>query len=157
MKSIFGLPGIAPIAVVSMLTIAATGCGETEPFAYEGLAQTHQLIEKSTLSKIVKEHRTRADVIGLLGEPDKTNEEVRSIGYQRCTLSDGRTVSVFFLVPVWTASVEVRDCQRAGVWFDQEARAIAWDAERDTSYGELEHAVGNSLEDWLAKPGGSRD
>lgn len=138
---------------VATCVVLLTGCiGDTVPFAYDGLEDSGLAISKSTLQRIIDDHLTREETIRLLGKPDGTNSEVRSIGYERCTDSKGYTSSWFF-VPVWVRPVDVMDCQRAGVWFDDQDRAHAWDATRETG-----EAVGfsTSLDEWLAVPGGSR-
>lgn len=140
------------ILSLAALSIALVACvGESMPYGYERIRRSDQYISEKALSTIVDGKLSRADVIQRLGKPDAVNEEARSIGYERCISSEAYTIPVVVVpLPIPMRRFEITDCSRAGIWFDEQDRATAWNELRRTS-DEDEPQV--PLRDWLAFPG----
>jgi hypothetical protein len=98
---------------------------------------------------------SRAEVIQRLGEPDAVNEDARSIGYERCISSKAYTIPVVLVpLPIPMRRFDITDCSRAGIWFDEQDHATAWNELRSTSDEDERH---ESLHDWLTSPGELRN
>jgi len=135
------------------VVLLSTGClGTGAPLGHDAIRGSDLYISESALSDIVDVHLSRADVIQQLGNPDAANEETRSVGWERCIASKGY-VSEWFFLPYRVTAIEVTDCQLSGIWFNEQDRAVAWDATRHNSaYGPMT----TTLPQFLAVPGGSR-
>jgi len=147
------IPRYAICNLIVSIALVSAGClGTSKPIGHEAIRRSDLYISESVLSEIINAHLSRSAVILQLGEPDEVNEAIRSIGWERCVSSKGYS-SEWFFVPYRVTSMEVTDCQFAGVWFDEQDRAVAWDATRHNSaYGPMD----TSLQQFLSVPGGSR-
>lgn len=141
---------------LTALSIALAACvGESMPYGYERIRRSDQYISEETLSNIVDGQLSRTDVIQRLGEPDAVNEDARSIGYERCISSEAYTIPVVLVpLPVPMRRFEITDCSRAGIWFDEQDRATAWNELRRT--GDKDEPY-QSLRGWLTSPGELRN
>jgi hypothetical protein len=144
------------ILSLAALSIALVACvGESMPYGYERIRKSDQYISEKTLSTIVDGKLSRADVIQRLGEPDAVNEDARSIGYERCISSEAYTIPVVLVpLPIPMRRFEITDCSRAGIWFDEQDRAVAWNELRRTGAADEPQMP---LRAWLSDPGELRN
>lgn len=131
--------GVCAAAAATLVAIA--GCTPTL-YGYEKVRETDIYIADAAREEIVAQGLGREQVIGRLGQPDGTNEKVRTIGYSRCHRSTGW--GVFGPGPV-------DNCQRAIFWFDEEGRARA-QRSATAKCGYDTTCFGRSLAQWLADP-----
>lgn len=112
------------IRPILLCTLLLSGCFEIRvPYGYEKIQDSEFYVRPEVLAAIKEERLPRADVIARLGEPDAEDHVERAIGYERCVSSSGDEL-VIWMVPVWSVDKEFAHCQRIGVWFDDEDRAL---------------------------------
>jgi len=133
--------------------LVLSGClGAAAPIGYDRIRKSDEYISEDQLASIVARGLTRAEVIEQLGPPDLVNSAARSVGYQRCLTSSG-FVTYWWFVPVWGKKIDVIDCSRAGLWFDAQDRAIAWnEVQINPDTGDPDKPFG----EWLEAPGVER-
>ena len=134
-----------------LLPLLCTACvGDSRPIGYDSIRNSELYIPRAQLESIVEGQLARDDVISRLGSPDAENVETHSIGYQRCVTSDGYTIAVVIVpLPVPTSRSEITSCQRAGLWFDDGQRAVAWKEARHSSD---DGPYKSTLEEWIEVP-----
>jgi hypothetical protein len=142
------------LVVFSMtLPLGLAAClGSAEPLGYDRIRNSDQYISEDQLESIVTRSLTRAEVIELLGPPTLVNDAARSIGYERC-LTSSALATYWFFVPVQGKKIDVTDCSRAGLWFDAQDRATAWNELRINSE---RGSPDKPFDEWLTAPGNER-
>lgn len=139
------------LVFATLSALLTAGCvGESRPYGYESIRDSELYISRPQLEAIVEDRLARNEIVDRLGPPDAENIEAHSIGYQRCVTSKGYTIAVVIVpLPIPTSHPDIVSCQRAGIWFDDGQRAIAWKEARsninDSPYK-------SSLQEWIKVP-----
>lgn len=95
------------------------------PFGYDKIQNSAQFVPEKRLDRMVSEHWTRRAVVAELGNADAENEQTRTIGYERCVVSDAKS-AVLVVVPVWLLSEDLTHCQLVKLWLDDGDRVVRW-------------------------------
>jgi hypothetical protein len=117
---------------------------------YGRLKTSEKYVSPAELKQIVAVRQTRTEVTQRFGEPTAVIDDVQAIGYEVCIDSEGVEVAVIIVpLPIWHNGL-TKDCQRIGLWFDAQERAIGW-REETMHMGESSsgwyHA---NLADWMS-------
>jgi len=95
------------------------------PFGYDKIQNAAQFVPEKRLDEMVNDRWTRSAVVAELGNPDAENERTRTIGYERCVVSDAKTALVV-VVPIWLLSEDLSHCQQVKLWLDDSDRVVRW-------------------------------
>lgn len=117
------------IPAAALVVLSFSGCiGETVPFGYDKIQNTSEFVPEEHLDRMVNDHWTRSAVVADLGNPDAENTQTRTIGYERCIVSDAKTALLVLVVPlpIWESIGNVTHCQLVKLWLDDSDRVVKW-------------------------------
>lgn len=135
-------------ASAGSLALGLTACGMW-PLGDESLESSPEFVPKATLQQIEASRLTAEEVVALLGEPWARRDDPPAIAYQHCYQWTADAVPVVFMIPIPVKQSEgFQDCQRIGIWFDEDGRAFKTKSSTGTQWT-------CRVEDWLARPGGA--
>ena len=111
-----------------LAALPLTAClGSTTPFGYDKIQHTAEFVPEEHLDRMVNDHWTRSAVVADLGDPDAENARTRTIGYERCIVSDAKSAVVVVLpLPIWGSVGNVSHCQLVKLWLDDSDRVVRW-------------------------------
>lgn len=115
-----------PALLMAMLLLTAC-IGTSVPFGYAKIQDTEMFVPEELLDRIVKEKWERSTVVAEFGSPDAENGQSRTIGYERCIVSDSKAVPILVLpLPIPMSSGTITHCQLVKLWLDGDGKVIRW-------------------------------